>query len=186
LTSRSPRGRWIPYAHSENRCGLARWAGLDPEVSSQTSHACQEDRPLCPTCRHLTSVGSAVAATFGPLDSNGCCPGASRAGANVRTEPDFWPRWRALLLGARSGSSSAKVCVRARNTTGPHDHSTTAALSRCRVIDMPSAGANENPLGGQFVKSDWPCALGGTRTPTFRSVDCDTPARYLLTFALIC
>ena len=88
LTSRSPRGPSISCTNSENRSGLACWAHLGPEVSTQTSHACQEDRPLCPTCRHLTSVGSAVAATFGPLDSNGCCPGASRAGAKVLTEPD--------------------------------------------------------------------------------------------------
>ena len=54
-------GRWIPCAHSENRSRLARWAGLDPEVSIQTSHACQEDRPLYPACLHLTSIASAVA-----------------------------------------------------------------------------------------------------------------------------
>ena len=61
LTSRAPGEHWISYANSENRSGLARWAVLGPEVSIQTSHENQEDRPLCPTCLHLTSIASAVA-----------------------------------------------------------------------------------------------------------------------------
>ena len=66
LPSRSPRGPWIACTNSENRSGLARWADLDPEVSIQTSHAYQEDRPLCPTCLHLTSIASAVAGPVCP------------------------------------------------------------------------------------------------------------------------
>jgi len=67
LPSRSPRECWIPCAHSENRSGLARWAGLDPEVSIQTSHAYQEDdRPLCPTWLHITSIAGAVVAHLCP------------------------------------------------------------------------------------------------------------------------
>ena len=99
LPSRSLGVRWISFANSENRSGLARRPVLRPEVSIQTSHAYQEDRPHCPTCLHLTSIASAVSGHVCPLDSHGCCPGASRAGANVLTEPDSWPCWRAVLLG---------------------------------------------------------------------------------------
>ena len=59
--SRGPGERWISCANSENRSELARWAVLGPEVSIQTSHANQKDRPLCPTCLHLTPVAGAVA-----------------------------------------------------------------------------------------------------------------------------
>ena len=61
LPSRGPGGRWTSCANSENRSGLACWAGLGPEVCIQTSHANQEDRPSCPSCRHLTSIASAGA-----------------------------------------------------------------------------------------------------------------------------
>ena len=76
LTSRSPRGRWISCAHSENRSGLARWALLGPEPSIQTSHAYQEDRPLCPACLHLTSIASAVAGHVGPTRLQRSLPGS--------------------------------------------------------------------------------------------------------------
>src|SRR5690348_16533300 len=48
-------------------------------------------------------------------------------------------------------SSSAKVGVGTKKTTGPHDHSTTAALCRCHVIDMPSTGVNEK-LAGRAIR----------------------------------
>ena len=76
LTSRSPRGRWISCAHSENRSGLARWALLGPEPSIQTSHAYQEDRPLCPAWLHLTSIASAVAGHVGPTRLQRSLPGS--------------------------------------------------------------------------------------------------------------
>src|SRR5580704_711569 len=49
-------------------------------------------------------------------------------------------------------SSSAKVGAGTKKTTGPHNHSTTAALCRCHMIDMPSAGANERPAGRTIRK----------------------------------
>jgi hypothetical protein len=66
LPSRGPRGRWTSCGNNESRYGLACWAVLSPEVSIQTSHASQEDRPLCPTCLHLTSIASAVASHVCP------------------------------------------------------------------------------------------------------------------------
>jgi hypothetical protein len=60
LPSRGSGGRWISCANSENRSGLVCWAGLGPEVSLQTSYANQEDRPLCPTWLHLTSMATLV------------------------------------------------------------------------------------------------------------------------------
>src|SRR5262249_23515141 len=76
LPSRGPGGRWISCANSENRSGLACWAVLGPKVSIQTSHACREDRPPCPTCRHLTSMASAVAGHVCPTRLQRLWPGS--------------------------------------------------------------------------------------------------------------
>ena len=38
---------------------------------------------------------SVVAGHVCPTRLQRCCPGPSRTGANVLTEPDSWPRWRA-------------------------------------------------------------------------------------------
>ena len=76
LPSRGPGGRWISCANSENRSGFACWAVLGPAVSIQTSHACREDRPPCPTCRHLTSIASALAGHVCPTRLQRLWPGS--------------------------------------------------------------------------------------------------------------
>jgi hypothetical protein len=48
-------------------------------------------------------------------------------------------------------SSAAKVGEGTKKTTGPHDHSTTAALCGCHVIDMPSTAASEEGAEDQAL-----------------------------------
>jgi hypothetical protein len=66
-------------------------------------------------------------------------------------------------------SSSAKVGVGTKKTTGPHDHSTTAAPSGCHVIDVPFTGATEKARwagNSSAARSTRPYAAPNTRNAT--------------------
>ena len=113
LTSRSPREPSISCTNSENRSGLARWAVLGPEVSIQTSHACQEDdRPLCPTCLHLTSIAGAVTGHVcatrlqrllpRSIEGRGERPYGTGLLASLESAPPWGPQWVELREGLRT------------------------------------------------------------------------------------
>ena len=112
-TSRSPREPSISCTNSENRSGLARWAVLGPEVSIQTSHACQEDdRPLCPTCLHLTSIAGAVTGHVcatrlqrllpRSIEGRGERPYGTGLLASLESAPPWGPQWVELREGLRT------------------------------------------------------------------------------------
>ena len=114
MPSRGPGRRWISCANSENRSGLARWAVLGPEVSIQTSRACQEDRPLCSTCLHLASIASAVAGHVCPtrlqrllsrsIEGSGEHPDGTGLLASLETSSPLGPDDFRLLVSCPASS----------------------------------------------------------------------------------